>query len=90
MSGIVDNLPQVIAELRAEQKDLMARIVSLETTTAILGTERKHTVDQVGAIREDVKGLRTDFSRVGWTVIGTILIAIVTFAMKGGFNGVAP
>lgn len=82
--SISEDIQGAIKTLIDDQKALATRVNGLELTIEIIKTERKHMNEQVDTIRDDVKGLSGTFSKVAWTIIGTILVAMITFAMKGG------
>lgn len=82
--SIAEDTQGAIRTLIDDQKALVNRVNGLELTIEIIKTERKHMNEQVDTIRDDVKGLSGTFSKVAWTIIGTILVAMITFAMKGG------
>lgn len=45
----------------------------------------KHMDDKIDAVGKKVDKISTDLSRVMWTILAAILVAIVSFMVKGGF-----
>lgn len=87
--SIVDGLPETVAMLRADQKALLDRVSTLEKSILVIETERAHMSKQVDAIRGDVKSLNGTFYKVAMTIIGTVVVAFLTFALNGGLVKVA-
>lgn len=79
-----ENVSAALENLRADIRGLGDRIRAVETTITIVQTERAHMSGQVDAVQSDIKEMRGYFSKVAMTIIGALLVAMVSFIVAGG------
>lgn len=72
--------------------DLRARVVALENWRVQRDIESarhdekwKHMDDKIDGVSKKVDKISSDLSRIMWIVLAGIIMAVVTFMVKGGF-----
>jgi hypothetical protein len=76
-----------------DQSDLRARVVALEQwrmqrdiDSARHDERWKRMDDKIEAVGKKVDKISGDLSRVMWIILAGIIMAIITFMVKGGFG----
>ncbi|MEZ2132680.1 hypothetical protein [Sinorhizobium sp. CB7] len=66
--------------------ELGTRLLSLEGWKSSKEVSDARSDEQMKALTEDVKSIKSGISRLFWIIVTAIAAGVVTFMIKGGFN----